>query len=158
MLDIKDLQSRAAQAKNALDDVQRYEQYLDKHPNIFAPITSHPILKDVVPFLEALPGIGFVPGGKGTEGGHGWDLRNAITQTELNEKVISFASMFINKVLKSEKEVDFETRLSLENAVRDLKDEEVMSEWQNFTASKTEIEAQNSVKKLLGILISKIQK
>ena len=90
MLDIKDLQSRAAQAKNALDDVQRYEQYLDKHPNIFAPITSHPILKDVVPFLEALPGVGFVPGGKGTEGGHGWDLRNAITQTQLNEKELGY--------------------------------------------------------------------
>jgi len=86
MLDIKDLQSRAAQAKNALDDVQRYEQYLDKHPNIFAPITSHPILKDVVPFLEALPGIKK----PGSEAGHGWDLRNAITNTELDEKELGY--------------------------------------------------------------------
>ena len=44
-----------------------------------------------------------------------------------------------------------ETRLSLENAVRDLKDEEIMAEWQNFIASKTEADAQTSVKKLLGI-------
>ena len=79
-------------------------------------------------------------------------------KTELNNKVIDFASMFIKKVLQAVKEVDFETRLSLENAVRDLKDEEIMSEWQNFVGSKTEAEAQNSVKKLLEILITKIRK
>ncbi|KKS25950.1 MAG: hypothetical protein UU87_C0006G0011 [Parcubacteria group bacterium GW2011_GWA2_42_11] len=79
-------------------------------------------------------------------------------KTELNNKVIDFASMFIKKVLQADKEVDFETRLSLENAVRDLKDEEIMSEWQNFVGSKTEAEAQNSVKKLLEILITKIRK
>lgn len=79
-------------------------------------------------------------------------------KTELNGKVLNFASMFIKKVLQADSEVDFETRLSLENAVRDLKDEEVMQEWQKFTGSKTETEAQNSVKKLLEILISKIQR
>jgi hypothetical protein len=86
------------------------------------------------------------------------EIKSTQTKTELNTKVVNFASMFIKKVLQAEKEVDFETRLSLENAVRDLKDEEIMSEWQNFIGSKTEQEAQNSVKKLLGILISKIQR
>jgi hypothetical protein len=86
------------------------------------------------------------------------ELKNAQTKTEVNEKVINFAEMFIKKVLQADKEVDFETRLSLENAVRDLKDEEVMKEWQNFIGSKTEADAQNSVKKLLEILITKIQK
>ena len=85
-------------------------------------------------------------------------IKSSQTKVELNQKIINFASMFIKKVLQADKEVDFETRLSLENAVRDLKDEEVMAEWQNFTASKTEADAQNSVKKLLGILITKIQK
>ncbi|MFA5778351.1 MAG: hypothetical protein WC870_02590 [Candidatus Paceibacterota bacterium] len=85
-------------------------------------------------------------------------IKSNQVKVELNQKIINFASMFIKKVLQAEKEVDFETRLSLENAVRDLKDEEVMAEWQNFTASKTEADAQNSVKKLLGILITKIQK
>ncbi len=80
------------------------------------------------------------------------------SKVEVNQKVINFASMFIKKVLQADTEVDFETRLSLENAVRELKDEEIMAEWQRFTVSKTEAEAQNSVKKLLGILISKIQK
>ena len=79
-------------------------------------------------------------------------------KVEVNKKVVSFTSLFIQKVLQAETEVDFETRLSLENAVRDLKDEEIMTEWQNFTGSKTEAEAQNSVKKLLEILISKIQR
>jgi hypothetical protein len=85
-------------------------------------------------------------------------VRSTETKAELNSKVLNFTSMFIKKVLQANTEVDFETRLSLENAVRDLKDEEIMSEWQNFIGSKTELEAQNSVKKLLGILISKIQK
>ena len=85
-------------------------------------------------------------------------IKSAEVKVELNQKVLDFASLFIKKVLQAETEVDFETRLSLENAVRDLKDEEIMSEWQNFTASKTELEAQNSVKKLLGTLVEKIQK
>jgi len=85
-------------------------------------------------------------------------IKSTQAKVELNQKVIDFASMFIKKVLQADKEVNFETRLSLENAVRELKDEEVMAEWQNFTASKTELEAQNSVKRLLGILVAKIQK
>jgi hypothetical protein len=80
------------------------------------------------------------------------------SKVELNTKIINFTEMFIKKVLQANTEVDFETRLSLENSVRDLKDAEVMAEWQNFIGSKTEADAQNSVKKLLGILISKIQK
>ena len=84
--------------------------------------------------------------------------KSAQVKVESNQKVINFASLFIKKVLQADKEVDFETRLSLENAVRELKDEEIMAEWQRFIGSKTELDAQNSVKKLLGILISKINK
>lgn len=85
-------------------------------------------------------------------------VKSTQAQAELNQKVINFTSLFIKKVLQADKEVDFETRLSLENAVRDLKDEEVIAEWHNFTNSKTEQGAQDSVKKLLEILIGKIQK
>lgn len=85
-------------------------------------------------------------------------IESTQSKVELNEKVVNFTSLFVKKVLQADKEVDFETRLSLENAVRDLRDDEIMNEWQNFTGSKTEAEAQNSVKKLLGILINKIQK
>lgn len=85
-------------------------------------------------------------------------VKSVSANTELNNKVIDFTLLFIKKVLQSEKEVDFETRLSLENSVRDLKDEAIMSEWQNFVASKTQLDAQNSVKKLLEILVVKIKK
>lgn len=84
-------------------------------------------------------------------------VKSTATKVEINDSIVNFTSLFIKKVLQAETEVDFETRLSLENAVRGLKDEEVMAEWQNFVGSKTEAEAQNSVKKLLGILISKVQ-
>ena len=84
--------------------------------------------------------------------------KSKAAQVQVNQKVIDFASLFIKKVLQANTEVDFETRLSLENAVRDLNDPQIMTEWQNFTESKTEADAQASVKKLLGILITKIQK
>jgi hypothetical protein len=84
------------------------------------------------------------------------EMKSTETRAALNERVINFTSLFIEKVLKAEAEVDFETRLSLENAVRELKDPEIMSEWQNFISSKTEEQAQNSVKKLLEILVNKI--
>jgi hypothetical protein len=86
------------------------------------------------------------------------EIKSTQTKTQLNSKVLDFASLFIKKVLQADNEVDFETRLSLENAVRDLEDDQIMAEWQNFVSSKTEAEAQASVKTLLGLLISKIQK
>lgn len=90
-----------------------------------------------------------------------WYQREELAQakrTEVNESVIDFSLLFIRQVLQAESEVDFETRLKLENAVRDLKDDAIKEEWDNFTASKTELEAQSSVKKLLEILVLKIQK
>jgi hypothetical protein len=85
------------------------------------------------------------------------NLRAGVVNTELNQKVLDFNKMFIEKVLKADREVDFETRLTLENAVRGLKDEEIMSAWQKFVGSKTELEAQNNVKNLLGLLANKIR-
>ena len=72
-----------------------------------------------------------------------------------NEKVIDFTRLFIEKVLNAEKEVDFETRLQLENVVRNLKDDQILASWQKFTASKTEAAAQSEVKILLRLLIGK---
>jgi len=76
---------------------------------------------------------------------------------EINEKVLNFTKFFIEKVLRAEKEVDFETRLKLENAVREIGDPEILAQWQKFIDSKTEIEAQQEVKNLLELLISKIK-
>ena len=72
-----------------------------------------------------------------------------------NEKVINFMRLFVEKVLNADKEVDFETRLLLENDVRNLKDEKILAGWQKFTESKTNNEAAENVKELLKILIIK---
>lgn len=83
-------------------------------------------------------------------------------QTELsfqqtNTKILDFEKLFIKEVLKSQNEVDFETRLKLETAVRDLNDKEILAQWQKFTDSKTESDAQREVKNLLEILANKIK-
>lgn len=81
-------------------------------------------------------------------------------QTEIsghNEKVVSFFSLFIEKVLKSEQEIDFDTRLSLENSVRATGDKDLISQWQKFTNSQTEEEAQIEVKNLLGLIAEKLK-
>lgn len=85
-------------------------------------------------------------------------IKSEQSKHEMNEKVLEFSSLFIRKVLQADKEVDFETRLILENSVRDLKDEDIKREWQKFIGSKTENEAQDSVKRLLGVLVEKVQK
>lgn len=75
---------------------------------------------------------------------------------QTSEKVLEFTKLFVEKVLKAEKEVDFETRLKLENAVRNLGDEEILAQWNRFIDSKTEADAQNEVKNLLAMLVGKI--
>ncbi|MBU4332178.1 hypothetical protein KKD19_05955 [Patescibacteria group bacterium] len=58
-------------------------------------------------------------------------------------------------MLKAETEIDFETRLNLENAVRNLDDEEILSQWNKFVNSGNEIQAQVEVKNLLEALVHK---
>jgi hypothetical protein len=80
-----------------------------------------------------------------------------LAQTQkLNAQIVNFTGLFINKVLKANQDISFEDRLKLENAVRDMKDAEVLAQWQKFTNSKTEQDAQAEVKNLLSLLISKI--
>jgi len=74
-----------------------------------------------------------------------------------NERIINFLKLFIAKILKAEGEIDFETRLKLENAVREIQDKEILDQWTKFTESKTEEEAQKNVKDLLEILVNKLQ-
>ena len=78
------------------------------------------------------------------------------SEQEINGEVLDFTRLFIAEVLKSEEEIDFETRLKLENSVRNLDDEEILNQWNKFTESETEIEAQEEVKNLLGMLVGKI--
>lgn len=91
-------------------------------------------------------------------------LRSELKMTEailerrqINEGVLNFTQLFIKEVLKAEAEVDFETRLKLETAVRGLGDDEILAKWQTFTESQTEDEAQSNVKNLLELLASRIK-
>lgn len=83
----------------------------------------------------------------------------SLSTQRYNAKYLDFLKMFIKLVIKSDKEVDFETRLKLENAVRQLKeeygDEEILLQWQKFVGSNDEITAQKNVKDLLSMLVEK---
>lgn len=76
-------------------------------------------------------------------------LRQMGDYLKLNE----FAGMFIEKVLMAEGEIDFDMRLKLETAVRDLGNENVLNAWQEFIESQTEIEAQDATKKILHTFV-----
>ncbi len=82
--------------------------------------------------------------------------KSIISSQRYNDLDISFLKMFIKDVIKSNKEVDFDTRLKLENAVRDLKDPQLLAQWQKFVNSQNEVDAQNNVKDLLEMLADKI--
>jgi hypothetical protein len=83
------------------------------------------------------------------------EVREDLKKQQLNTKIINFSRLFVEKVLKAEKDISFEERLGLENAVRDLNDKEILSQWEKFTESKTESEAQENVKNLLDVLTKK---
>ncbi len=80
---------------------------------------------------------------------------NTVLTYQHSEKILDFTKLFIIKVLKSEGAVSFEDRLKLENTVRDINDKDIFDQWQKFTNSKTQIEAQIEVKNLLELLVNK---
>jgi len=82
---------------------------------------------------------------------------DTIMAFQRNEKILNFTRMFIDKVLRAEGEVPFEDRLLLENAVRDIGNQEILTQWQEFTDVETEAQAQAEVKDLLEVLIKRIQ-
>ena len=83
-------------------------------------------------------------------------MNNTVLQSSRNEKALSFMQMFITDVLKSDEEVNFETRLKLENAVREISDKDILEGWQDFINSPDEVVAQDNVKNLLDVLANKI--
>ena len=83
-------------------------------------------------------------------------LQKQIKTQQTNTKVVNFLNLFIQKVLKSDKEVSFEDRLQLENAVRDINDPEILSTWEQFTNGTNEAQIQQGVKALLEALVKKI--
>ena len=82
--------------------------------------------------------------------------RVTMSTQRYNDMILNFMKMFIKKVIKSDKEVDFDTRLKLENSVRELNDPVILDQWQKFVNSADEAEAQKNVKDLLDMLVDKV--
>jgi cell shape-determining protein MreC len=92
-----------------------------------------------------------------------FNARKALSQTlsfssNLNQNVFNFTKFFIENVIKTDREVSLETRLKMENDVRNLNDKEILEKWEKFVNSKTEDEAQKNVRELLLILVEKIKR
>jgi hypothetical protein len=75
---------------------------------------------------------------------------------QVNLKILSFTSLFIEKVLMSSQDVDFNTRLTLETMVRNLNDQDILNQWQAFTGAQDGPTASMEAKKLLDLLVKKI--
>lgn len=87
------------------------------------------------------------------------ELKKAKTDVEIMQAklpVIEFNQLFVDRVLRAEGEVNFETRLELENKVRELDDAEILGKWKSFVDAKTQAEAQSQVKDLLGLLAKRM--
>jgi hypothetical protein len=79
-----------------------------------------------------------------------------MTQERYNEKDLAFTKLFINDVLKSDGEIALATRLKLDNAIRELKDQELIDLWDTFVNAESERAAQDATKNLLSALVAKI--
>lgn len=80
-----------------------------------------------------------------------------LEREKTNTKILDFMKVFIEKVVQNDREVDFDTRLDLENRVRELNNQQVLDQWNRFTKSATEAQAQAEVKKLLLLLIAEAE-
>ena len=80
----------------------------------------------------------------------------AVTRT-VSDKILSFDRLFIEKVRKAKGEVSFNDRLQLENSVRDLNDNQILTAWNTFVNSRSQNDAQEAVRTLLDILAQKIK-
>ena len=76
---------------------------------------------------------------------------------QINIRTLSFTDMFVKKVLLVDREIDFDTRLTLEAAVRSLDDQQIFDQWQRFTKAQTKEDASDQAKQLLNLLVKKIK-
>ncbi len=83
-------------------------------------------------------------------------LQGQLESQKTKEQAVLFLNLFVQKVLKTDKEVSFEDRLKLENAIRDINDPVLLQKWEAFTGGTNEFEIQKGVKDLLEALAKKI--
>jgi hypothetical protein len=82
---------------------------------------------------------------------------NTFQSQKNNNSVLSFTSMFVEKVLMADKEIDFDTRLELETTVRSLNNQQIFDQWQAFTKAETKEDASQQAKQLLNLLVRNIK-
>ena len=84
------------------------------------------------------------------------ETEQIVKDQQVNIKIISFINLFVDKVLSGQTEVSFEDRLQLENAVRGLNDQVILSQWQKFTKAQSNESAQEEAGALFILLLNKI--
>ena len=89
------------------------------------------------------------------------ELKEAITITavaqEERTKFTEFNKTFVSEVLQAKSEVNYDTRLKLDRMIKDINDQELTAQWQRFTDSQTEEEAQDETVKLLKLLAERVE-
>jgi hypothetical protein len=81
------------------------------------------------------------------------EAQAAAQSSQSHRQEIAFLQLFIKHVLQTDGEIDFETRLQLENQVRALGDAEILGVWKQFVESTNPEEAQAAVGQLLILLV-----
>ena len=87
------------------------------------------------------------------------ELKEATSIIAIQEEKTKFAELnktFISEVLQAKNEVNYDIRLKLDETIKNINDEDLIAQWQKFTNSKTEREAQEETINLLELLAGKI--
>ena len=85
------------------------------------------------------------------------EIRQIEQKQQINNDVLSFTNLFVDKVLMGNKNVSFEDRLQLENSIRALKDKQAFDSWDKFTKAKEQTEIQSNFYDLFSLLLKKIK-
>ena len=85
------------------------------------------------------------------------ETKSITAAQEERTKFSEFNKIFISEVLQAKSEVNYDTRLKLDEMVKDINNKELTAQWQKFTNSQTEEEAQEETVKLLGLLAEEME-
>ena len=85
------------------------------------------------------------------------ETKSIIAARQEKTKFTEFNKIFISEVLQTKTEVNYDTRLKLDKMIKEINNKELTAQWQKFTDSQTEKEAQDETVKLLRLLAEKME-
>ena len=85
------------------------------------------------------------------------ETKNTVIIQQEKTKFTEFNKTFISEVLQTKSEVNYDTRLKLDEMVKDIDDKDLTAQWQKFTDSQTEKEAQEETVRLLGLVAERME-